>query len=314
MAKRDYYEVLGIGRDATEAQIKAAYRRLARKHHPDVSKAPGAEAKFKEATEAYEVISDPKKRNTYDRFGHTGGPAMGGGGFSMNFDDVLRAASAGGRTGGFGGMSLAEVLEKLRGGFSETPRRKKPSRRKGKDLQHELTIGFLDALRGTTATLKIHSTHSSGKTETETLDVRIPPGVREGAKIRVRGKGEDGFGGPGDLYITVHVRGHDYFRREGDDIYVEVPISITEAALGAKVDVPTIDGMTTVTVPAGTSSSRRLRLRGKGVAAPGKSSRGDQYVQIKIVAPKDLPAEAVATLEKFRNQVAFDPRAEVPWK
>ena len=317
MAKRNYYEVLGIDRDATDAQIKAAYRGLARKYHPDVNGAPGAEAKFKEATQAYEVISDAKKRKAYDRFGQAGGPAMGGGGFSMNFEEVLRAASAGGRTGGFGGMGLTEILEKLRGGFSGGGRsrtRKKPARRKGKDLQHEVTIAFLDAVAGTTATLKIHSTHTSGKTATETLDVRIPPGVKEGAKIRVRGKGEDGIGGSGDLYITVHVRGHDYFRREGDDIYVEVPIGITEAALGAKVDVPTVDGMMTVTIPAGTSSSRRLRLRGKGVAALGKSTRGDQYVEIKIVAPTDVPAEAAELLQKFRKEITFDPRADVPWK
>ncbi|HUU21328.1 MAG TPA: DnaJ C-terminal domain-containing protein [Phycisphaerae bacterium] len=326
MAKRDYYEVLGVSRGAKEAQIKSAYRKLARKHHPDVSKAPDAADKFKEATEAYDVLSDPKKRQLYDQFGHAGlsggmgGPhqartqwqAQPGAGVKFDFDDFFGGARPAGS--GFEGMSLDDILEALRGGRRSHRTAADAPPRKGPDAEYALTLDFLQAVRGTTAALQIQMPEGPKGAHTETIRVKIPPGVREGSRIRVREKGHDGPGGRGDLYIITHLTAHPYFTRDADDIYVTVPISITEAALGTKVDVPTIDGMTTVTVPAGTGSHLRLRLRGKGVPSRDGKSRGDQYVVIKIVAPPALSSDGRELLTKLQETEKFDPRGDVPWK
>jgi len=315
MAKRDYYDVLGVKRGAADDEIKAAYRRMARKYHPDVNKSADASEKFREATEAYEVLSDPQKRKTYDRFGHAGpGPFAGAGrgpagqGVSFNFRDIF-----GGGGSGFMGMSLEDILEALGGGGRPRGRRRRRKPRRGADTSSHLTLEFLQAVRGTTTRVRISRFDPDGKRHEETIDVKIPPGVQDGSKVRVRGKGELGPGGPGDLYITVHVRPHAYFRREGDDIYVHVPISITEAALGAKVDVPTLDGMSTVKVPPGTGGSRRLRLRGKGVQRTGKAP-GDEYVVIRIVPPTGLTDRQRELLEELKALDPADPRAECPWR
>ena len=314
MAKRDYYDVLGVRRDASGAAIKSAYRKLARKYHPDVSKAADAVEKFQEATEAYEALSDPKKRQLYDQFGHagpSGGPgpqwsARPGQGFSVSLDDLFGGDSA------FMGMSLDEILASLGGRRASRRAGKTARQRSAGDVQHDLTLEFLQAVRGITVTLRVPPGDGSGPPET--INVKIPPGIREGAKVRVRGKGQAVRGGRGDLYILTHISPHTYFSRHGDDIHVTVPISITEAALGAKVDVPTIDGMTTVKVPAGTGSRRKLRLRGKGVAARSGRGRGDQYVEIRIVAPQKLSDAGRRLLEKFQQQENFDPREDAPWK
>lgn len=325
MAKRDYYEVLGVKRDATDAQIKSAYRKLARKFHPDVNKAADASEKFREATEAYDVVSDPQKRKAYDQFGHAGpaagfgGPGPGGQAYSyggggggpgpggaVNFEDIL--AGMGGRGGGFNGMSLQDIMEAL-GGGGRGHRRPRAAQRGG-DAEYEMTLDFLQAVRGATTTLRLE--HPDGSVET--ITVKIPPGVHEGSRIRLRDKGEQGPGGPGDLYIVTHVADHPYFRRQGDDLYVEVPIGIDEAALGAAVDVPTLDGTSKVKIPPGTGSGTKLRLRGKGVQAAGGSGPGDQYVTIKIVAPKELSPRGAELLRDFQQAEKFDPRAGVPWK
>lgn len=313
MTKRDYYEVLGVPRSATKDQIRSSYRKLARKYHPDANKDPGATSKFKEATEAYEVLSDPAKRKTYDQFGHAGpggavGPGPGAGwpggrgggrGTQVNIEDIF------GRGGDspFMGMGLDDIMEALGAG-----RRRKPAKRQGEDLEYEIALDFLQAVRGTTATLRIQREPSP-----ETLEVKIPAGVQDGGRIRLRGKGQPGRGEPGDLYIKVNVRAHAYFRREGDDIHIDVPISVTEACLGARVDVPTIDGMTTVTIPAGTSSARRLRLRGKGVGR-GDGERGDQYIDLRIVVPESLSPKAQELMKELALVEGFDPRKGVPWR
>ncbi len=339
MAKRDYYEVLGVGRDAGADQIKAAYRKAARKFHPDVNKAANASEKFREASEAYEVLSDPQKRRMYDQFGHAGpqqgfggprGPG-GPGGFGrgrggpgtrtytytgqpgeeipIDFEDIF-----GGRGGGgFSGMSLDEILEQLRGGAGRRGGRGAGARGpaapvKGEDVEYDLTLDFMEAIRGTTATLRMDR---GG--QTETIKVKIPPGVDEGSRVRARGQGGHGEGGAGDLYIVTHIRPHAYFKRDGADIYITVPISIVEAALGAKIEVPTIDGMTTVTVPQGAGASRKLRLRGKGVAPVGKP-RGDQYITLEIVPPPKVSAEGAELLHKFEQVQPFNPRENAPWK
>ncbi len=319
MGKKDYYDVLGVTRSSTAAQIKSAYRKLARKYHPDVNKDPGATEKFKEATEAYEVLSDPKKRKVYDRFGHSaadgqappGGAWRWGGdeaGAEFDFDDLFGRSGGG---GGFMGMSLEDILSTL-GGRRRSSRRTARAAAVGENLEHEISLDFMQAVCGATVTMRLP--RQSGRSRSvETIDVKIPPGIRDGARIRVRGKGADGPGGRGDLYIVARVRKHAYFRRDGDDVTVEVPISITEAALGAKVDVPTIDGMTTVTIPPGTPSARRLRLKEKGIRSPGKSRRGDQYVLVRIVPPAKVSAAGANLLKKFDAEEKFDPRRNAPW-
>lgn len=325
---RDYYEILGVPRNASEADIKKAYRKLARQYHPDVNKSKEAPAKFRESTEAYEVLSDSEKRKMYDQFGHAGvgagaggrggarggaGPwgQAGGPGVNFNFSDIFNAArgsrssraGSAGADAGFMGMGLDDILDALGGGR----RRHRAPAAKGADLEHSVKLDFMSALRGTTATLRLQVGQ-----KTETIDVKIPAGMNDGSKIRLRGKGQPGPGGSGDLYITISVTSHKYFRREGDSIYVDLPISVPEAALGAKVDVPTIDGMTTVKIPAGTSSGSKLRLREKGVQMAGK--RGDQYVVIKIVPPKKLNSEAHKLMEKFQQAQQYDPREKAGWK
>ncbi len=318
MAKRDYYDVLGVKRSASDAQIKSAYRKLARKYHPDVNKASDASDKFKEATEAYEVLSDSKKRGMYDQFGHAGpaggfggrgGPQgwPGGQGVEISFEDLF-----GGGGSGFAGMGLEDIMAALGGGMRG--RRGPAPRRKGADIESHLTVAFMQAVEGMTTTIRVNRPGPRGGAGTETIDVKIPPGVREGSKVRVRGKGEQGPAGNGDLYIIVHVGKHPYFRREGDDVYVDLPVRIGEAALGAAVDVPTIDGMTTVKIPPGTSGGKKLRLKGKGIKPTGnRKQRGDQYVVIRIVPPPKLSPRGRELLQELNEVEAFDPRKDAPW-
>ncbi len=329
MAKRDYYEVLGVKRGAAADEIKSAYRKLARKYHPDANKAANATVKFREATEAYEVLSDADKRKKYDQFGHAGpgagfgagypGASQAGrggqGGAGFDFSEFFgRGGGGSGRGGGgFSGMSLDDILQALGGGQRRTRRREPRPPQRGEDSETRLTLDFLQAIAGTSTRIRISRQAPDGSEQQETIEVKIPPGVKEGSKIRVRGKGGLGEGSPGDLYIIVDVRPHEYFRREGDDIYVSVPISITEAALGAKVDVPTLDGTSTVTVPPGTGSGRKLRLRGKGVHR-GQHEAGDLYVVIQIAPPPSLGEREKQLLTELQGLLADDVRANCPWR
>ena len=326
--QRDFYDVLGVKRDATAAQIKSAYRKLARKYHPDVNKADDAAAKFREATEAYDILSDDEKRKQYDQFGQAafngggaGGPQWGGfrrgpGGGAQNvhfdFSDIF--GGRGGGSSGFMGMGLDEILEALGGEARRrgAHRARQPVAR-GADIEHHLELDFLHALHGTSTALRMTGQDASGKTTEQTLTVKIPPGVGEGQKIRLRGKGQEGPGGPGDLLLICHVKDHPYYQRVGNDIYVQVPVGIVEATLGGSVDVPTIDGMTTIRIPAGTPSGRRIRLREKGVRAAGGTQRGDQYVVVTIVPPKAVSEKGAALLKEFRDLEGPNARAEVPW-
>lgn len=306
MTKRDYYDVLGVSSGASAAEVKRAYRKLARKYHPDVNKASDAPEKFKEATEAYEVLSDGKKRRMYDQFGHSGGPRVSGGP-GTNFQDFF---SDGGGGGGFMGMGLDDILQALRG---KIPHARKPRERQetSLDIEQRVMLEFMQAALGTTVPIILRRGDArDGKTET--IEVKIPPGVHEGSRIRVRGQGLKHRRLAGDLYIIVSVRSHPFFTAKGNDITVEVPISITEAALGAKVDVPTIDGMTTVTLPPGTSSGQRLRMGKKGIGAA--SERGDQFVLIKIVVDKSMSAKGRELLEEVHRIEQSDPRKDAPWR
>lgn len=317
MAKRrDHYEVLGVKKNATTDEIKRAYRTLSKKFHPDRNpNDPSAEGKFKEVQHAYSVLSDAKKRAQYDEYGDV---AVGewqtrptgekvyqwGGGSSVRSEDLEDLFSAFGGGGGGAGESIFEqIFGGARRGTRAAPRRPPP------EQLHNIQISFDQAVRGTTLSLRIGREHGE-----ETIDVKIPAGVENGQKIRVRGQGASANGGPGsDIILVVHVDPHPYFRREGADIYLDVPVSVTEAVLGAKIEVPTIQGRGTVTLPPGTASGGKLRLRGQGVIQRASGERGDQYVVVQIVPPKSLTEEEKKLYGKIRELGEPNPREKTPW-
>ncbi|MEK6644906.1 MAG: J domain-containing protein [Planctomycetota bacterium] len=312
MDKRDYYDVLGLTRGASEADIKKAYRRLAKQFHPDQNKGKkDAEERFKEVQEAYSVLTDKDKRARYDQFGHagvdprftpSGRPGGGvswstGDGEPIDINDFAEFFGSGGGDGS--GRSIFDQLRggRTRGGVSA---RAAPSR----DVEHEVSLSFEQAVHGTTLDVEISTGRNSHR-----IAVRVPPGVRDGQTIRVRGKGESGGrGAAGDLHVVCRVKPHAYFRREGDDVYLDVPVTLSEAALGAKVDLPTLDGVRTVTIPAGAPSGAKLRLTGLGIANPKDGRRGDHYAIIKIVPPTKPTAEQRTLLEKLAQLETNSPR------
>ncbi|MFH9867960.1 molecular chaperone DnaJ [Streptomyces lydicus] len=380
--EKDYYKVLGVPKDATEAEIKKAYRKLARENHPDANKGDTkAEERFKEISEANDVLGDAKRRKEYDEaralFGNGGfRPGPGGGGGSFNFDlgDLFGGGAGGsggaGGAGGFGG-GLGDVFGGLfnRGGAGA---RTQP--RRGQDIESEVTLSFTEAVDGATVPLRMSSQapckscsgtgdkngtprvcptcvgtgqvsrgagggfsltdpcadckgrgliaqdpcqacKGSGRaTSARTMQVRIPAGVSDGQRIRLRGKGAPGEqGGPaGDLYVVVHVGAHPVFGRKGDNLTVTVPVTFPEAALGGEVKVPTLGGPpVTLKLPAGTPNGRTMRARGKG-AARKDGTRGDLLVTIEVAVPDELGDKAKEALESYRDATAgADPRAEL---
>lgn len=367
MAKRDYYEVLGVPRNASDREIKRVYRKLARKYHPDVN--PGdkaAEAKFKELTEAYEVLSDSTKRRQYDQFGHQPFTSTTAEGFDPGFGFDFGPFAESTRRG-FGGIGdfFSDVFG---GGARETT-----APQKGQDLHYSIDLDFEDAVRGlsTDITVQKHAScerckgggaepgsapqscpdcggsgqrqisrgilrmaspcgrcQGSGKVilkpcrscggrglvyQTERLKVKIPPGVDTGSRIRLAGMGEAGMKGgpPGDFYVTTRVHPHPLFERKGDNIYCTIPITITEAALGARVKVPTLGGMATMGIPPGTSSGRVFRLKDKGVPHLKGGGRGDQYVTVNVVVPQNLDERSQQLLREFARLNPMEPRGDL---
>jgi DnaJ-class molecular chaperone len=309
MDKRDFYDVLGVARNATEADIKRAYRKLAKQYHPDQNKGnKDAETRFKEVQEAYDVLSDKDKRARYDQFGHAGiDPRFGGGSWTASegegvdlsdFADIFNMGGGGGESPF--GRGIFEQIFGGRVGGGPRVRVHRPAR----DIEHEVPLTFEQAVRGTTLDLEIALDGSRQR-----IAVHVPAGVRDGQTIRVRGQGELGTRGQaGDLHVICRVQPHAYFRREGDDIYLDVPVTISEAALGAKIDLPTIDGVRTVTIPPGTPSGAKLRLAGLGAPNPKDGRRGDHYAVIKIVPPPRPTAEQRKLLEELRRSESFCPR------
>lgn len=397
--QKDYYGALGVKKNASAEEIRKAFRKLARKYHPDVN--PGdkkAEEKFKEISEANDVLSDPKKRKIYDQlgfysdnidpaaaeayargggfgaggFGAAGpgaGAGSGGAGFDFSGFDFSDFAGGGARQGPSGG-GFGDIFSSIFGGRDRgTAVQHEPER--GTDLEYQVHIGFWDAIRGTVMRLNItrldsctncggkgvvgspmtcpechgsgQVTQSSGRMKfnvpcprcggtgkaqnvcsvchgegvvqrSEPIEVRIKAGTRDGQRIRIAGKGNAGAnGGPaGDLYIIIKIDAHPVFRREGDDIYVTVPVSAPEAALGAKIEVPTIDGRSQLRVPPGTQSGQKLRLREKGVpSATREGQRGDEIVEIKIVVPHARDLHARELWQELQKLSGEDPRAEL---
>ncbi|MCA1056199.1 molecular chaperone DnaJ [Rossellomorea aquimaris] len=351
MSKRDYYEVLGVGKGASKDEIKKAYRKLSKKYHPDINKEADADQKFKEISEAYEVLSDEQKRAQYDRFGHTdpnqgfgGGADFGGGGFG-GFEDIFNTFFGGG------------------GG-----RRRDPNApRQGADLQYTMSLKFEEAVFGKETEIEIpkeeecdtchgsgakpgtkvntcshcngsgqlnveqntpfgrvvnrrvcHYCNGTGKEIKEKcttcggagkvqkrrkINVKIPAGIDDGQQLRVTGQGEPGVNGgpPGDLYVVFHVRSHDFFERNGDDIYCEMPVTFAQAALGDEIEVPTLHGKVKLKVPSGTQTGTRFRLKGKGVPNVRGYGTGDQHVQVKVVTPTKLTEKQKQLLREFAD-------------
>lgn len=292
---RDPYDILGVPRSATPEQIREAHRKLAKKFHPDLNKTAEAGAKFKEIQEAYDLLSDAQKRKQFDQFGHAG-PSMGG--------------APGGAQGGWGNVDAStfeEIFGDFMGGGARRAGGRRGGARAGEDLESRITVDFMTAALGG---VRHVSLESNG--QPISLDVRIPPGIESGGDLRLRGKGGEGMGGgpAGDLVLHISVAPHPWFRREGLDVIVEVPISIAECALGTSVEVPLLEGTATLRVPAGTAGGKRLRLKGKGVAAKGDT--GDLYALIRVEAPRSLNDEDRAALERMKATEP-DPRADAPW-
>jgi curved DNA-binding protein len=306
VAYRDYYETLGVPRGASSDEIRRAYRELARENHPDVNSDPAAEERFREIAEAYEVLRDPEKRVRYDRLGSSwragddvsgaegfGGFARGRDGGTGGFQDFRVDF---GDASGFGGFS--DLFEEMfggrgRGGFGFRP----GSAARAPQLEAEVDLSLEEALGGGRRWLRLPDGRS--------VDVEIPRGVRDGTRVRVAD--EDA----GDLILRIRLRPHPRFRLEGDDLHTELPVSPWEAALGATVELRTLDGRAQVKVPPGSSCGRRLRLRGEGMARTGGRGRGDLYAQVKILVPRQLSRDERTAFERLAEVSSFDPRAEL---
>ena len=339
---KDYYEVLGVSRSASADEIKTAYRKLARKFHPDLN--PGdkaAEERFKELQEAYDVLSDEENRKLYDQYGDNWRAVKQGGGApppgwegtrttsgpqGFDFSDFDFGGFRGG-TGGTGGAGF-DIFEEM---FGRTTRGRSTRSNRGQDVEAELELSLEEAHRGVRRTLHLQvadicpTCNGSGVKDNQTcqtcggagqvpkvktLEVNIPAGVRDGSIVRLAGQGGPGLSGgqAGDLYLHIRVRPHPVFTVRGDDVEVERPIAPWEAVLGARIDVPTIEGQVEVTVPSGAQSGQRLRLRGQGLNKR-RGGRGDEYVRLKIVVPKDVSAEERRLFEELSRVSNFKPRA-----
>ncbi len=325
MEFRDYYKVLGVGRHATADEVKTAYRRLARKYHPDVSQEPDAEARFKEMQEAYEVLRDPEKRAAYDQLGSEWKagqpfrpPPDWGSGFEFAGGAGPGRSRRGPRAGGhppgtgdaLGEQEFSDFFSSLFGGGTPFGAR---AGRTGRDHHARIDIDLEEAHQGTTRRLELKrpelKADGSLEVHAHTVRVTLPAGVTAGQLIRLSGQGEPAHGGgrAGDLYLEVHIRPHRLFQLDGRDVTITFPIAPWEAALGGSVTVPTLGGAVQMQIPAGAQSGQRLRLRGRGL--PGDPS-GDQYVQLKVVLPPADSAHAKALYEEMRAKLNFDPRAD----
>lgn len=312
MEYQDYYKILGVARNATPDEIKKSYRKLARKYHPDVSSEPNAEEKFKQVKEAYEVLKDPEKRKAYDAMGANWKQGQG---FTPPPGWEFRP-EGGATHQEFRESDFSDFFESLFGGLGRgrgwTQREFK---QRGQDQHSRVTIGLEEAFNGSTRMLNLQSPHIDPQTgqvtyQTRTIRVKIPPGVTEGQQIRLQGQGAPGMGGApnGDLYLEIHLEPHRLYTAEGKDIYLNLPVTPWEAALGAKVSVPTLGGIVDLTLPAGSQTGQKLRLKGRGL--PGKPS-GDQYILLKIYIPEPKNDQQKQLYRQMAEQMQFDPRKEL---
>ena len=296
--KKDYYQILGLSKGASEAQIKKAYRELARKHHPDVDKSKDAEQRFKEINQAYQVLSDPQKKAAYDQFGHAafnqGGGAQGFNGqnpfsgFNQQPGGFQWSYSSGNNTD-FGGFDdLGDIFSSFfGGGFSRGPR-------KGRDLYYALAIDFMDAITGAERTVTFNG---------KKLKVSIPAGIRQGAKLRFRGEGEASPNGgeKGDLVLQIHINPHRKFVRQNDDIFTVEELSFVDAILGTKLPVETVQGKVNLKIPQGTQPGTEFKIRAKGAPRLNNRGFGDHYVKVRVTVPTRLSRKERELLEEYKN-------------
>lgn len=313
MAYKDYYSALGVNRNASEEDIKQAYRKLARKYHPDVSKEPDAEQRFKDVNEAYEVLKDAKHRGLYDRYGEAWKAVAEG---RVPERDVAQARQDFGAEGFDPGefQDLGSIFEAFFGSRAGGARGPRPT--PGMDFdgfgeveldqQANIELSLLDAFTGGEHTLQLRDPEQG---TTKQYTVKIPPGVRSGQRIRLAGQGGRGRGGTGDLYLVVRLRPTDGFRFEGEDVYTALAVAPWEAALGTSVTLHTLDGPVRVKVPPGSSSGRKIRLKGKGYPRPD-GTRSDLYAEIRIEVPGELGEEERKLVERWAEVSRFNPRAE----
>ncbi len=313
MQFRDYYEIMGVERNATQDEIKRAYRKLARKYHPDISKDPDAEARFKEMGEAYEVLKDPEKRAAYDQLGKNfkaGQDFTPPPGWDAGFEfsgDFGGAADAG---------AFSDFFESLfgRGGFSRGQTQPGGFHMRGQDHHAKILIDLDDAIHGASRTLSLQvpevDPQGHVQTRSRTLNVNIPRGVRQGQQIRLAGQGAPGIGqgGSGDLYLEIEFRPHSFYHVEGRDIYLDLPVAPWEAALGATVKVPTPGGAVEMKIPPGSGSGTKMRLKGRGI--PGKTA-GDFYAVLKISLPRADNDRARELFKQMQKELDFNPRQKL---
>jgi curved DNA-binding protein len=319
---KDYYTILGVPRNASDDDIKKAFRKLARKHHPDVAKdKKTSEEKFKEINEANEVLSDPKKRKRYDELGAHWNDQEG---FAPPPGQQQRAwRSAAGEEGGefhFGGTGFSDFFEQFfgrRGGstapFDEEDFSSGPiHQRKGRDIEGDILVTLDEVVNGSERTISLqHGDPKTGQTTTESFKVRIPPGAEQGRRIRIPGKGGQGGAGgsPGDLYLRVRIAAHPDFRVRGTDLVYDLDLAPWEAVLGTSVDVPTLTGRIKMRVPAGSNHGRQLRVRGQGLPQGKNGPKGDLYVVVNVQIPEQITEEERALWEKLGLLSSFKPRS-----
>lgn len=316
----DYYKTLGVKRDASQADIQQAYRDLARKHHPDLNPDnKSAKKKFQEVQAAFDVLNDPGKREKYDRYGSNwesvgdGGPfphgagartASGGPDVEFDFSQFFGERYGGDPAGG----GFADMFNQFRGGAAKEPKRGRKAQR-GEDIRHEIEVPFVTAIMGGQVELQLQR----GTDQLETLSVKIPAGIDDGKTIRLRGQGQQvPRGTAGDLLIMVHVAAHPHFQRSGNNLLVKVPVTLAEAALGAKVDVPTPQGMVSLKVPPRTSSGKKLRVKGYGVA-PISGTAGDLLAEIQIVLPPEIDEQSLVAIQRLDELHPLEPRRNLQW-
>ncbi len=313
----DFYKTLGVPRNASLSEIQKAYRELARKHHPDMNPdKPDAVKKFQEIQAAFDVLNNPEKREMYDRYGSSfetmgqaapHGPEWGAGpAGGFHTEDIDFTQFFGDRFAE-GGGGLGDIFSHVR---RAAGRGGGGSKRRGADAESEVTVSFATAIAGGEIQLGLQR-HSG---ETETIVVKIPPGIEDGKKMRLRGKGEpaSGRGAAGDLLLTVRVAPHPFFARRGNDLLVRLPVTLGEAVAGASVDVPTPSGTVSLHVPPGTSSGKKLRIKGYGVA-PKNGAKGDMLAEVLIVLPTNMTEEDRETIHQIDNQYPMDPRKNLRW-
>jgi curved DNA-binding protein len=302
MRYKDYYQTLGVAREATDEELKKAYRKLARKYHPDVSKEKDAEEKFKEVQEAYEVLKDPEKRAAYDQMGtwQPGQEFRPPPGWEQRF-------------GGFedlGGIDLGDLFAGL-GGFSRRGGRE--FQMPGQDYEVQVHVSLEDLLRGIELEVPLSATEMTPqgpRRTTRSVKVRVPKGAADGQRLRVAGKGGQGMGGgpPGDLYLDIHLKPHPLYRVSGHDLFLEVPVAPWEAALGATVEIPTPSGRVSIKVPPGSKAGQKLRVRGKGLPRPHGAEPGDLFGVLQIVTPSVLSEREKALYQQLAQASSFNPR------